>query len=63
MDTDMHPNGQVRVPFGDDPSDTLTLEHTTRLLRLLADRHRPMFAALLGEAITGTRPKAARGQA
>lgn len=54
---DDYGNGQVYVPFGGGDADKLSLEHASRVLRLLRDREPELLAALVGEALTGAYPK------
>lgn len=49
-------NGEVRVPFGPDPWQTVPLPWAAALLRLFRDRDPARFGAYLAEVATGTKP-------
>lgn len=54
--------GAWYIPFGDAPGNELSPVQTEAVLRLLWDRHRPLLAACIGEALTGARPQATRAK-
>ena len=47
----MYTDNDVRVPFADGETDTLPVEWASRMLRLLYDKHRATFGALLADAV------------
>jgi len=51
-------DGQVR--FGDAPGNEISAEWAEALLRLLYDRHRATFGALLAEVATGQQYRAVK---
>lgn len=45
----------ARIPFGSRPNQTMPPSWAAAMLTLLAERHQPVFSALLGEVVIGYR--------
>jgi hypothetical protein len=63
MDGASNGAGEIRVPFGSGPTDTMPAEWAADLLKMWRTRDPAGFGAALAEVVTGTKPRPARTRA
>ena len=62
MSIETNGNGAVYVPVPSLKTGELRIEVVSEMLSLWHERHPEVFGMYLAEALTGTRPRSARGQ-